>query len=391
VADTFTESTSTSYGGRIKNSFKGVFVGILLIIGSVILLFWNEGRAIRTEKGLKEGSSAVQTISAESVNSANDGKLVHLSGPLSTSGPVKDDSFNIQAPDTISLERVVEMYQWKENRSTETKKKLGGGEEQITTYEYKQEWSPELLSSSGFKHPEGHSNPETMPYQKAQFNATEVKLQAFLVSPDLLAQLNDPESLPVTQANLSQLPDPIKAKAKLSDGNFYFGANPATPQVGDARVSFKVIKPSVVSIVSQQQGNSFHAYTTQQGTSIALISRGQKTAVEMFKSALAANRNFTWLLRGLGFLLLFAGFGMIFKPLSVLADVVPFIGSIVGAGTGLISFLLAVAFWLATVGIAWLYYRPVLGIAMLAGVVAALVLAVVKLKKNRPVAAPVSA
>ena len=56
---------------------------------------------------------------------------------------------------------------------------------------------------------------------------------------------------------------------------------------------------------------------------------------------------------------------MVLSPLKVLADVVPFIGSIVGAGTGFIAFLLSVIGTFITIALAWLWFRPALGIALL--------------------------
>jgi len=59
------------------------------------------------------------------------------------------------------------------------------------------------------------------------------------------------------------------------------------------------------------------------------------------------------------------GIGMMFKPLSILAGVLPILGDIVAAGTGIISFLLAAVLSLTTIGIAWIFYRPLLGVALL--------------------------
>ncbi len=56
---------------------------------------------------------------------------------------------------------------------------------------------------------------------------------------------------------------------------------------------------------------------------------------------------------------------MIFKLLSVIADVLPILGDIVGAGTGIISFLLAAILSLITIAIAWIVYRPLLGIILI--------------------------
>ena len=51
-----TSVTSTSWLGRIGQAFMGVLIGFLLIPLSIVLLFWNEGRAIKTARGLDEGA-----------------------------------------------------------------------------------------------------------------------------------------------------------------------------------------------------------------------------------------------------------------------------------------------------------------------------------------------
>ena len=56
---------------------------------------------------------------------------------------------------------------------------------------------------------------------------------------------------------------------------------------------------------------------------------------------------------------------MIFKPLVVLADVLPFLGSIMDFGLSLFSGLIAFGFSFITIAIAWIVYRPVVGIILL--------------------------
>ena len=84
----------------------------------------------------------------------------------------------------------------------------------------------------------------------------------------------------------------------------------------------------------------------------------------MIQQAQESNRILTWILRLVGFLLMLAGLNMIFKLLSVVADVLPILGDIVGAGMGIISFLLAAVLSLITIAIAWIFYRPLLGIVL---------------------------
>ena len=48
--DTYTETETISYGSRISSSFKGMLPGILMFLGAFPLLFWNEGRAVKTAR-----------------------------------------------------------------------------------------------------------------------------------------------------------------------------------------------------------------------------------------------------------------------------------------------------------------------------------------------------
>ena len=82
MSDSFTETTTKSWGSRLGESIKGVLFGLVLIVGSCVFLFWNEGRAVQTQRSLTEGASLVVNADAARVDPANDGKLVHVSGDL---------------------------------------------------------------------------------------------------------------------------------------------------------------------------------------------------------------------------------------------------------------------------------------------------------------------
>ena len=63
ISDSFTETSSRSWISRIGDSIKGVLFGLLMIAGSTVLLFWNEGRAVQTMRSLEEGAAVVVDIS----------------------------------------------------------------------------------------------------------------------------------------------------------------------------------------------------------------------------------------------------------------------------------------------------------------------------------------
>ncbi len=362
--DSYTEVTQQSWGSRIIESIKSVLFGIVLFLVAFPLLFWNEGRAVRTAKTLEEGAGAVVHATADSVDSANEGKLVHLTGEATTTETLSDPDFGVSAP-AIKLDRRVEMYQWQEEKKSETKTKLGGGQETVTTYTYNQAWSPQLIDSGSFKKRSGHENPRTMPVKSQNWTAKKVTLGAFTLSEPLVAKLNKTEDFSVPEDAAAALPPAIKKRAKLDQGGYYLGEDPASPAIGDVKVVFQVVRPATVSIVARQIGNTFEEYQAKAGGGILLLSYGTVSADSMFKAAEEANVALTWILRGLGFFLMAVGLYLVFNPLVVFADVLPILGSLLGVGIGVFAGLVAAALSLVTIALGWLAYRPLLGITLL--------------------------
>ncbi len=62
MPDSFTVTTSRSFGSRLGNSFLGLVVGPILVIVAIALLWWNEGRAVRAIVGLDEAASQVVEV-----------------------------------------------------------------------------------------------------------------------------------------------------------------------------------------------------------------------------------------------------------------------------------------------------------------------------------------
>lgn len=355
----FTEVTNESWFSRIGNSFKGIVAGVVMIAIAFFLLFWNEGRAVKRYKTLKEGVGKVLPVGADTVDTANEGQLVHLSGDATTEELLQDSIFG-ESHVALRLKRDVEMYQWKESSRTREKKKLGGGVEKVTEYTYDKSWSKTLISSSNFKQSAEHRNPDSMPYPSKTMNAKDARVGAFEMTSALLSKMNGFESVIP-----SELPKALQSKATIQGEQIYVGADAAAPKVSDVRVRFSVVNPGTVSIVANQVGDSFEPYRSKNGGSILLLQSGTISAEAMFQQAKDGNKTMTLILRVVGFILMFLGFLSILKPLSVIADVVPFIGSIVAAGSGLIAFVVSAVLSLTTIAIAWVVYRPLLGVGLL--------------------------
>jgi hypothetical protein len=85
---------------------------------------------------------------------------------------------------------------------------------------------------------------------------------------------------------------------------------------------------------------------------------------------------------------MFLGMCLVFKPLSVLADVIPPIGSLIGMGTGFVAGILAFMFSTLTIGVAWVRFRPLIGIPLLVLSIGSIVLLS---RKNKKTALPAGA
>ncbi|OYP36738.1 TMEM43 family protein [Rhodopirellula sp. MGV] len=452
-----THVTEESWFGRIGGAIKGILFGGLLAILSVPLLFWNEGRAVRTAKGLKEGASVVVDIQPESVDPANDGKFVHLSGDTSTSESLQDHDFAVSY-DGIRLTRNVETYQWHENSDTRTEKKLGGGKRRTTEYTYEKGWHKGLIDSTEFDEPD-HKNPTQTLFAEQVRQANDVRVGEFRLPDSLIDMIRDEQAYKIEAANI---PEALRQRAVIrNDGEngqatLYIAAETAVsstpagaaseaspdpnretptenkpvseedqevldliaphvqdtattenasaedttkqatsqsatvsrdpsvdPQIGDVRVWFTTTPVGPVSLLSQQTGNGFSPFETHYGTTIHTLENGIISSAEMIAHAESANRVMTWAIRAGGSFIMFLGLVLILRPLAVVADVLPFLGSLVGFGSMLIAGLLTIAGATTVIAIAWIVYRPLLGISLLVVAAIALYLIFSRGKKRR--------
>jgi len=389
-----TETTTESWGSRLGSSIKGVVIGFALFIAGFPVLFWNEGRSVNTANAIDEGEEVCISVESNaSIDQEMEGKLVHMSGKADTKDVLTDDTFGVSAT-AIRLERNVEMYQWIEESHTSEKKKLGGSVEKVTTYTYKKDWMPTAIDSSGFKE-QGHDNPGVMEFESQKMQAANVTFGAFRLSESQIDHIGSarPYAFPTgfvckvervkVQGSMIYVPNAETRNNALNTRDVA-----SQTRIGDMRVTFRVIYPHEISLIAKQHGDTFVAYTAQKkgkGTKLSYLADGVKDAAEMFQTARTNNAIMTWLVRIGGFLMMFIGLSMVLKPLSVLADVLPILGDIVEMGMGLVAGLIALICALVTIAIAWVVYRPVLGIGLL--VVAGVLVGMLVMKRKAAKAA----
>ena len=388
----FTETTTTSWFTRLKGALWKIVIGFVLILAAIYFLFTNEGRAIQTYRSLVEGAGLVISADSARVDPANEGKLVHITGPVKAVGDVTDKEFEIAAPGALALGREVEMYQWVEKTESKTEKKLGGGEETVTTYNYVKDWSSRAVDSSGFKKPAGHQNPDF--YVASNTNTvTEAEVGAFRIEGERVAALGSEQPVMLNEADAERLSGKIATTrpVRINQGELYVGTSVSSPQVGDMRIKFSRTDLGEASFVGAQKGKTIEPYKTSNGRTIFLSAAGEKDASMMFDSAQSANTMMTWLIRAGGLLAIFIGFTMLFGILGVIGDVIPFVGSIVRGGTTVVALILTLVIGPIVIAIGWFTYRPLIAAAIIgAGLLMAIGLAFLRRKKAASVDGPIS-
>ncbi len=380
MSDAFTETTHESWFSRIGNSLKSLLIGGVLFLVSFPVLFWNEGRAVKTAKSLNEGEAITVSIPNDTIDSNNEGKLVHTTGMADSQETLRDELFGIEVVG-LRLSRISEMYQWNETKHTKSKKKLGGGKKRTTTYEYDKIWSATLIDSNDFKRTDGHANPSAMPIQGHSEQAKSVTLGKFQLPQNMVSQVSNDQSVSISEDNI---PEEFADRMQLKNGELYLGTTPASPEIGDVRVRFATTPATEISVVAQQTKQTFRPYQTQASRALSMLELGNHSVQEMFQHARDANSSLTWILRLVGAGMMLGGLMMLMAPLAVLGDLIPFVGTIISGGSFIIAAVITLILASLTIGVAWLLYRPLIAVPLFALAIAGIVFLFMNRKTEAP-------
>ena len=418
----YQEQKTTGYGTRVGNSFKAIGSGLIMFCIGTALLWWNEGRTVKTEKMLDEvGGNYVEMENPNKKDASLDGELICGTALATTEDSLSDAQFGVGAK-AIALHRKVEYYQWVESSEEKSEDKLGGKEVTTTTYTYSKKWVSTPVESSEFKDP-AYQNKNTVltTVEESDQYAENVSFGAYKLNETLIHRISSSEGLDLAisedllkdldksaqvayerfygtkkaaskaveqPAETTVLSDSAKAVADslkaVNDsiiknavnkkdfeyvhqaGNvLYFGRVPGSPEVGDVRVTFEKVVPAKVTVMAVVDGDSFKPYKAENGKRFQTLVMGKRSGDDIIEADKEANNMWLWILRGVGVLLVIGGLKGIFGFLETILKVVPFIANIFGWGVGVVCTIIGVAWSLIVIAIAWLFYRPILGITLL--------------------------
>lgn len=381
----YQEVTKTSYGSRLGSSLKGIFTGLLLFVAATALLWWNEGRAVKTSKMLKSAESVcVDVADVSAVDPALNGQMIHATAVAKTDEILSDPDYPVQV-NAIRLVRDVEYYQWVEHAKSETKDKLGGGQETVTTYTYSKEWVGSPVNSGSFHDPNYQgSNSVRRTVSDNEIRAQKVDFGGYV--------------LPQAMVNAIPAEVPVVLSESLANGEdtfvsgnvVYYGENPASPIVGDVRVIFRQADGGEASILAKVNGNTFEPFTHKNGKSLMTLRMGNYSMESMFESEKATNKMILWVLRILGIMLVISALRMMFSILVTILKVLPPLAKVGELGVNLVTFIVGLVWSLIIIMIAWVVWRPVLAVA-LAVVICLLVAFLISKSKKAAEVAPAAA
>ncbi|PIZ96110.1 MAG: hypothetical protein COX80_02140 [Candidatus Magasanikbacteria bacterium CG_4_10_14_0_2_um_filter_33_14] len=406
VVNSVTTTTKTGYFSRIGNSIKGIFFGFLIFIISFVVLYTNEGRVDKSDVA----STAVE-ISATSLNTdANlENKLVHLNGDLVTDNKISDGIY-LQENNYLALTRKVEVYAWVEESSSKTKTNVGGSQTTDTTYTYKKDWVSDAPDSSKFQSTTGHENimktldnntwyasnakvgvyevepaKLTMPGSTGIALTKENTILPVVIAPTTTAKTvpqNDlMKSLSASDADLNaefgtpakvveETVVPEKVKNVVLNGNYIYVTekNVSAPTIGDMRVSYSAVtSPISVTLFGRLTGSKITPMTDAK-TGVVLYRAFSGTFEDALGTLHGEYKTLLWILRLVGFLMMWIGLGMVLAPLSVLLDVLPIFGTISRSVVGLITFVVALVLSIVTIIVSMFLHNPLVLILVIIAV-----------------------
>ena len=356
-------SNGTGVVGRLVASV----VGLLLVLGAGWLLFWNEGRAVKTQQALEEGRDAVVALSTvEKRQESNEGCLVHAQGTARTEESVREPQFGFSLP-CIRLVRQVEFYQWVERKEKRHTQQGDGSAKMQTYYHYSQRWVDRPVNSLRFKESH-HRNTVALDLpSESCWGAKSVHMGDFLLNDGQVSRVGYAEVLTPSQV---KLPQEWESRGTWAGNAFYISSNgpacPDNPQIGDVRITWSAAPQlAQITLVARQHGHTFVPYVAKNGYTVDLLRNGSYTTAEMFEHAMQQNQILCWVLRAVGVILMLVGVCMALMVLRGLVGWIPLVGGILEGGVILAGLAVGVLASLVVMASAWFIYRPLLSACLI--------------------------
>mmetsp|Transcript_63295 Transcript_63295/g.119865 ORF Transcript_63295/g.119865 Transcript_63295/m.119865 type:complete len:523 (-) Transcript_63295:255-1823(-) len=247
------EVTEESFLSRMQDACVDLLLGIVLILFSVPLLWYNEKRSAVYETLVDRCEKDVRVLARGSApEEKNNNWPVLVSGEqMHAVTPVKHPQFNLKyEKGCICIRSSVSVYQWVENTKTEEREKLGGGKETRTTYYYEKKWSQSFNDGSTFR-TSGYRNTKPVDLTVGTETVWASRIEfgnGFVLSHDLRNQCTGGEAPKNVQAVVMESSNQKFVRA----GDSFYTGNSSSPEIGDASVTFTIVLDDIATVLALQ-------------------------------------------------------------------------------------------------------------------------------------------
>lgn len=335
---------------RKNKTVQAVLGGFILIAIGVAMLWINEGNNVKNIKTVAEAREVVIDVVNSPIDSSNDGKLINVNGEVQImEGNPYDEQFDLELQ-TTRLIRKVEVFQWQEIEEKDSNDNV--------TYKYDQIWDEGVRDSRTFKNQVGYENPTEVDFESAEFFAEDVRIGDFKVSEEQLKRFSATE--------IFNNFDEITIPEGYAVDNDYITTVSGQEEIGDIRISFLYNDSETATMLGKQDGDSVVNYRTESGAKINVLRTETYNSTEMLDLMESQNNVMKWVFRLVGYVLTTMGVFFLFAPITLIAKFIPIVRGLVGAAIMLVSLLLGTALSTLVIAIAWLFFRPLLGIGLIA-------------------------
>jgi len=375
----------TGYFQRIINSFVGALVGILLFLGSFLVLFINEGR-----ENLAEYARESDVFDPQSLPGANE--LIFVIDMMDAETYATDDYLNDQS--FIYLERQVYFYGYEEEEKRETRENFGGSETEVTTYSYHKKWLEDPQKQSTFRgdsleRPDPISDYDQWIEEMPPRETNVAETMTIGGTPVASSQLT------FSEAKDLDLSEELIDKTFLNDnesvqsGVIYRSnrtgtSTPETPEIGDVKIVFKVITNADRGIyLGAYEAGVLVPFHTEKDQVIHRFFQGVESREGAIDILQGEYESALWTMRLIGFLMMFMGLLLVGKPVFVLISVIPLFSRIGRGLYAVLAFAVSLVLTLLTIVLGMIFHNTILAII----VVLALVFGVILYLRNKRIKA----
>lgn len=253
------------------------------------------GVLVFQERDARAGRHALGAAAREAVPvvGAADGAIVHLTGDAMTASVLRDPDYPVQA-NALRLDRVSEMYQWRDQRYGTI-----GNTQQL----HASVWSDRLIDPAYFPQQAGHGNPAILVIPPLQVTAPDVAIGRHRIAPELLASL--PASRPVPFGQLTRVTKP-GLTLELS-GDWLQSGDPRRPVTGDLRLRWAAVPQERLSLVGRLAGGTIQPLEYGDGRRLVLAAPGELDVAALVARQDRSDLAQLWQGRAVGLFLAFLG------------------------------------------------------------------------------------